>query len=152
PLHYNTNEFVGGFLLGFPRYIFLNNHQIDRTNMTGLREALQSVLELQKYWTAHTTPEMQERAILVRNRIPLFLEPVADAWQFKVQGGPGSGSNNRVPWVRVFNPELSPSPQEGWYAVLLFAADGATVFLSLNQGTTDWSGGRSKPKDQEAVA
>jgi 5-methylcytosine-specific restriction protein B len=119
---------------------------------TGLREAMQSVLELQKHWTAHTTPDMQERGLLIRNRIPALLEPIADVRHFKVEGSAGAGSNSRVPWVRVFRLDMSPSPQKGWYAVFLFAADGGAVFLSLIQGTTDWSGGRGKPKDHEVLA
>jgi 5-methylcytosine-specific restriction enzyme MrcB-like protein len=69
-----------------------------------------------------------------------------------VQGGAGAGYNNRVAWVRVFRPDLSPTPRDGWYVVFLFAADGSAVSLSLNQGTTDWSSGRRLQKDALGIA
>jgi hypothetical protein len=49
-------------------------------------------------------------------------------------------------------PEWSPKATEGWYVVYLFAADGSAVFLSLNQGTTDWINGGAVAKDPKVLA
>ncbi len=119
---------------------------------TELQDAMESVLELQIHYKAHTTPEMQARGELIRNRIPALLRLIADGRQLKVQGGSGAGSNNRVPWVRVYSPDMSPSPQDGWYAAILFATDGSAAFISLIQGTTDWSKGKDKQKNLATLA
>ena len=43
--------------------------------------------------------------------------------------------------MRLFSASRSPSAQEGWYVVYLFAGKGSAVYLSLNQGTTTWTKG-----------
>jgi len=50
-----------------------------------------------------------------------------------------------VPWVRIFDPEHAPTAQNGFYVVLLFAADGSAVFLSLNQGTSEFRSNKMRP-------
>ena len=42
-----------------------------------------------------------------------------------------------MPWARLFDRRQSPTPRSGWYLVYLFAADGSSVALSLNQGVTE---------------
>jgi 5-methylcytosine-specific restriction protein A len=56
---------------------------------------------------------------------------------FKVEGSPGKGNWAETPWVSVFEPSVTTSAQRGFYVVYLFSADGASVHLSLNQGTTE---------------
>jgi hypothetical protein len=114
---------------------------------TELRDALKSVLELQHQWTAVKTPAMDARGGLIRNAIPALLRPRADERNHEVFGSSGAGSNNRVPWVRIFRPDISPSPQQGWYVALLFAADGSAIFIALIQGTTEWERGRGSQID-----
>jgi hypothetical protein len=111
-----------------------------------LTSAIENVLNLQKHWTANKTTDMGNRGEIIRNTIPELLKPLAERYGLKAEGGSGIGKNNRVPWVRVFNPAFSPSPTGGWYAAFLFAADGSAVFLSLNQGTTDRSDGTTTRK------
>src|SRR5688572_8468709 len=117
-----------------------------------LSEAIETVLELQKRWSARKTPDMDTRASLIEHTIPELLTGAAKTDGFNVEGGAGAGFNNRVAWVRVFRPDFSPTPTEGWYAVFLFAGDGSAVFLSLNQGTTDWMKGRSARKDSKTLS
>ncbi len=57
--------------------------------------------------------------------------------EFLVQGSIGRGNMNRVPWVAVFNREITTSAEKGYYIVLLFSEDMSGCFLSLNQGVTD---------------
>jgi hypothetical protein len=116
-----------------------------------LSQALEEVLKYQRSWTAIKTPDMEARGRLIRNTIPELLSESASASGYKVEGSAGAGSNNRVPWVRIFHPKLSPKPTEGWYAVFLFAADASAVFLSLNQGTTSWANGRGTPKEHVEI-
>lgn len=52
------------------------------------------------------------------------------------EGSPGAGRWADVPWLAVFDPAVTISATEGYYAVYLFAYDRPEVHLSLNQGTT----------------
>jgi len=53
--------------------------------------------------------------------------------------------------MRFGSRSRSPRATEGFYVVYLFDALGGTVFLSLNQGTTDFLGGQFVPKPQGVV-
>jgi len=55
---------------------------------------------------------------------------------FLIKGSGGVGNPAFVPWIGVFNPDETTSPQEGIYVVYLFSADMQKVELSLNQGIT----------------
>jgi hypothetical protein len=117
-----------------------------------LTESFGRVLEHQLQWDRRNTPEMQARGLLIRNTIPQLLEASAKQYDLAVQGSDGSGSKNRVPWVRIYSPSLSPVAGIGWYVVFLFAADGSAVFLSLNQGILDWDHGNKIRKNPSEVA
>ena len=54
----------------------------------------------------------------------------------RVVGAPGKGNWAEVPWIGIFNPEVTVSATEGYYVVYLFAADMSTVSLCLAQGVT----------------
>ncbi|MFJ3253881.1 MrcB family domain-containing protein [Streptomyces sp. NPDC086771] len=116
------------------------------------------VLDLQGSWTASNTVEMQERGVIVRQQLPGLLRAhIAqlatalgmDPAEVGVQGSDGTGLKTEVPWVRVFGRDQSPSATTGWYVVYLFSGSGERVYLSLNQGTTVWTGGVFKPRKAE---
>ncbi|GAA2418190.1 DUF3578 domain-containing protein [Streptomyces pulveraceus] len=121
-------------------------------------DLLSKVLELQPSWTATNTEKMQERGVVIRQQLPALMRadaahlaaalrvPIEDAL---VEGRDGTGLKSEVPWVRVFGREESPSSTDGWYVVYLFSASGQRVYLSLNQGTTIWTGGVFKPRRSE---
>ena len=104
-----------------------------------MEEYLDEVLDLQKYWTSQHTAEMNRRKVLVTKLIPESLRnllttlPVSDSW--RVKGSVGMNTPNRIPYIRIFNPEFSAGATKGVYVVFLFAFDGSTMYLSLNQGT-----------------
>jgi 5-methylcytosine-specific restriction protein A len=56
---------------------------------------------------------------------------------YRVTGSPGRGNWAETPWVAVFDRLVTETAQRGFYVVYLFRADGAAVYLSLNQGTTE---------------
>lgn len=105
-----------------------------------IADALQEVIDLQSSYSAGKSEAMLRRAQLVKTSLPAalngFLNKSSDMEGFLAEGSGGIGVNAVVPWTRVYNPEHSPSPQSGWYLVYLFAADGASVSLSLNLGVT----------------
>ncbi|MEU8787888.1 DUF3578 domain-containing protein [Streptomyces sp. NPDC048643] len=101
---------------------------------------------------------MQERGVVIRQQLPDLLRAdgarLSDALgvsldELGVEGRDGTGLKSEVPWVRVFGREQSPSSTIGWYVVYLFSASGQRVYLSLNQGTTIWTGGVFKPRRLE---
>lgn len=72
--------------------------------------------------------------VLVENEAPATVAKlVGDRYQ--TRGRTGIGTPADVPWVGIFPPGSERSAQQGFYAVLLFAKDGSSVYLSLNQGT-----------------
>jgi MoxR-like ATPase len=123
-----------------------------------LQAVLAHVLDLQERWTSSNTPDMQERGRLVRSVGPAAIRSYLSAIQppsttdLATDGSDGTGLKTRVPWIRVFSKRHSPRATKGWYAVYLFAFDGETVYLSLNQGTTEFSGGDFKPRPPNEIA
>ncbi|GAA2474620.1 DUF3578 domain-containing protein [Actinocorallia cavernae] len=101
---------------------------------------------------------MQTRGIAIRQEIPGCLREHTAALaaalgatpdELCIEGRDGTGLKTEVPWVRVSGREQSPSATTGWYVVYLFAASGRRVYLSLNQGTTIWTGGDYKARKPE---
>lgn len=105
-----------------------------------LSNNLQRVLELQEFYSAGTNPEMQERNSIVKDigviQIRELLSGDKDFKKLRVNGSGGVGANATVPWIRISDPAKSVSAQSGWYLVYLFAADGSSAVLTLNQGVT----------------
>src|SRR5436305_793192 len=116
-----------------------------------LQEAFESVLALQPQWTSANTSAMQQRGELIRKEIPTLLRPLGKTLKLEVQGRDGTGLKTRVPWVRLYDRRWSPKATEGWYVVFLFAFDGSSVFLSLNQGTTTFANGDYVPTAYEIL-
>ena len=86
---------------------------------------------------------MEERGLLIRKALPAqlreLLANISPRW--KVEGRDATGQKSEIPWVRVFDAQLSPNARNGWYLVYLFDRPGNRVWLSLNQGTTTWANG-----------
>ncbi|RDA70464.1 DUF3578 domain-containing protein [Hafnia paralvei] len=59
--------------------------------------------------------------------------------EFKVTGSFGQGAISEIPWVGIFNKNITTSAQKGYYIVLLFSADMSSCSLSLNQAVTAYS-------------
>src|SRR5438034_542794 len=54
----------------------------------------------------------------------------------QIAGSGGKGTATLTPWVGVFDPNETTSPEEGLYVVYLWSADLASVTLMLLQGIT----------------
>jgi hypothetical protein len=130
------------------------------TGFRGMQAELERILRLQSAWHYRNTPEMNERGKLVRGEIPGWLRdheselaaaigiPPAD---FFPEGRDGTGRKTRVPWARFGSRERTPSATDGFYVVYLFARDGSAVYLSLNQGTTDFENGEFVRKELKVL-
>lgn len=125
------------------------------TPSDALAEAFAEVLDLQSTWSSSNTPEMQRRGRLVRHTIPTALHEILTAappgFDWSVEGRDGTGLKTRVPWARIYSRTEAPSATGGWYVVLLFAFDGGSVSLSLNQGTTIPGTFRQRPAEELAT-
>lgn len=122
----------------------------------GVPEALEEVLLLQTEWTHVNTDAMARRGQLVRHDVAGWMRSQVPALQAVVppsvddlaaEGRDGTGRKTEIPWARVYSASRSPAATDGWYVVYLFSAEGDSVYLSLNQGTTRWEDGefRSRP-------
>jgi hypothetical protein len=72
---------------------------------------------------------------LLRNASQELAEHVPGG--YLIYGSGGRGTATHTPWVGVFDPDETTSPQRGIHVVYLFAEDLATVTLSIQQGITD---------------
>lgn len=75
----------------------------------------------------------------IRNTIPQnFLETdLIDKNIYSIKASVGQGNWAQVPWVGIFNTKITNSAMNGVYIVYLLAADGKSIYLTLNQGFTD---------------
>jgi MrcB-like, N-terminal domain/Protein NO VEIN, C-terminal len=121
----------------------------------GMDTLLSDVLVSNMFWNSTNTPEMQTRSQLIRKEIPDWLRARSAglvaassiaADDLAIEGSDGVGQKTELPWVRVFSRYRSPRATEGWYLVYLFSALGDRVYLSVNQGTTVWTGDTFRPK------
>lgn len=109
---------------------------------------IKRVLELQKHHTAHASPLMQERGILVRSNLKeciydaiIHIEPLFTQYGLAsaVEGSDGIGRKARSPWIRIFSPQLSPGATNGWYLVIHFSSLGDYFYATLGCGSTEGS-------------
>ncbi|MFF0818313.1 MrcB family domain-containing protein [Rhodococcus sp. NPDC003318] len=115
-----------------------------------MREAIEEVLELQALYDHRKTDAMDRRRELlskviaeeVREALDSSTEMSSLGWS--VEGSNGKGFNAAVPWVRIFDREKSPSATTGAYVVYLFGGKGASAYLTLMSGTSEWSESRKK--------
>jgi hypothetical protein len=110
-----------------------------------LRRVISDILRLQLSYTSANTNDMLERGNLVRsdlkNLIHNKFETIAPiftkaGYSCRVEGSDGIGRKSRSPWIRIFCPELSPTPRDGWYFVIHFSSKGDYFYPTINCGST----------------
>lgn len=77
---------------------------------------------------------------LITKTLPNKLQDLArlpDA-SYTIKGSIGQGNVSEVPWICVFDRQLTESAQHGYYIVYLFNSRMTGVYLSLNQGWTQY--------------
>lgn len=70
---------------------------------------------------------------------------------FLVKGAPGEGNWADVPWIGLFNPEITTSATQGIYIVYLFSTNLQAVYLSLGQGVTEIKGEFGRHREREML-
>jgi hypothetical protein len=74
---------------------------------------------------------------IIANKIPNLLKPyLPSGW--KIIGSDGAGRMAEVPWVGIFDPQITTTATKGIYIVFLFKDDMTGFYLSLNQGITTY--------------
>jgi 5-methylcytosine-specific restriction protein B len=114
-----------------------------------ISELIQRILALQSQYT----PDMKDPVIVERLMLlkqldrqlidacgPTFGSPGGQQWNLSGDVSEGAGNPPKVAWARLTDSSVSPSATSGWYVVLLFAADGSSCVMSLNQGTSSVQG------------
>ena len=76
--------------------------------------------------------------IFFRNEIPnaIYNSGIVASKDYLITGSVGQGNWATVPWVCIFDREITTSATKGVYIVYLLAKDGNTLYLTFNQGCT----------------
>lgn len=70
----------------------------------------------------------------------------------QVKASGGKGVPTLTPWIGIFDPDETESPQEGIYLVYIFTADLTEVVLTLNQGVNALLGKYGDPEARQRLA
>ncbi len=73
---------------------------------------------------------------------------IIDTSRYLIEGSTGKGVYTKLPWIAVFNREITTSAQRGVYIVYLFNTKCTKVYLTLNQGCTDLKNKQKLPNKE----
>ena len=73
-------------------------------------------------------------AKLLRIETPEYIKGILDREDYIIKGSPGMGNWSQLPWIGVFDPNVTKGAQSGYYIVYLFKENMQGVYLSINQG------------------
>ena len=81
-----------------------------------------------------------------RNEIPSYIyrTGIVDSRTHLITGSVGQGNWATVPWVCIFDRNITTTATKGVYIVYLLSKDGKTLYLTFNQGCTDIRNSHSK--------
>lgn len=81
-----------------------------------------------------------------RNDIPSFIYKtgLVDSKTHLIAGSVGKGNWAMVPWICIFDRQITTSATKGVYIVYLLSKDGNTLYLTFNQGCTEIRNTHSK--------
>jgi len=69
---------------------------------------------------------------------PTISAKAAITTKYKIQGSAGQATWAEIPWISIFDSQITTSAQKGYYIVYLFRSDMSGVYLSLNMGWTQF--------------
>lgn len=122
-----------------------------------LQKAFRAVLESAAAFSTTVNPAMRGRedalkdAQLQLNAVLRARNAHDSALQMKVDKGGRQSQFSPTAWIRIYNADASPNAMTGFYLVYLFAADGSRVYLSLNQGTSEWRSNHMRPANDAGL-
>jgi len=134
----------------------LTTYESDRDNP--LRLAIQAVLAAAPDYSSTETPAMRRRDAALGDMMTRLDEIVPELAQglglaslgLRARFGGHQANYSPTAWVRIYAPDYSRTAMEGFYIVYLFATDGSAVYLSLNQGTSEFRSNAMRPVNDRA--
>lgn len=76
---------------------------------------------------------------------------IVDRAQYIIKSSAGNGNWVVVPWICVFDKDITTTARKGFYIVYLFSADMKRVYLSLNQGWTFFKDAYGSKKGKDVI-
>ncbi|HCX8551888.1 TPA: DUF3578 domain-containing protein [Staphylococcus aureus] len=73
---------------------------------------------------------------LVHDKLPKQLKVHIKEDKYSVVGKVATGNYSKVPWISIYDENITKETKDGYYLVYLFHPEGEGIYLSLNQG---WS-------------
>ena len=110
-------------------------------NVEVLAKAIEHFSETLKYLDEKNTPIANNVfAGFVRDAAQKYIKPkvVKNREHFYFKSSPGRPPHwADVPWIGIYDPNVTTTAQHGYYITYLFSIDMKRVYLNLNQGMTD---------------
>ena len=101
----------------------------------------------QNYSRARTEPfKNHEMLDLVNRKLRTAIPSYLLEDNYDVKGSVGKGNWALIPWIAVFDTEITKSATNGFYIVLIPTSDYQSFYLSLNQGWTFFEEGFGREK------
>jgi hypothetical protein len=134
----------------------LTTNETDQGNP--LRHAIHTVLAAARDYSPTETPAMQRRDTALADMVTRLDQVLPELSQglglasleLRARRGGHQASYSPTAWVRIYAHGYSPTAMEGFYIVYLFASDGSAVYLSLNQGTSEYRSNAMRPINDRA--
>lgn len=109
----------------------------ERTGELHIREAIQYILD--HYQEARLS--LFENHKMGNHVRSIFKDIIIDEANLNqdhlyIKGSVGNGRWAEIPWISIFNRDITTTATKGYYIVYLFKADMSGVYISLNQGWT----------------
>lgn len=75
-------------------------------------------------------------SVVIRTELPAAINRLGAIpnGRYKTEGSVGAGNMTHIPWISIFDREITQTAQRGYYIVYLFKTDLTGFYLSLNQG------------------
>ena len=91
-------------------------------------------------------------ADFIRNVISNEIRKIGSiSYDYVIIGSAGQGIWAEVPWIAIFDKKITISAQRGYYIVYLFDAQLQGVYLSLNQGWTQYENKYGKKEGMQKI-
>ncbi|MBO0527482.1 DUF3578 domain-containing protein [Clostridium botulinum] len=105
-----------------------------------LKEFFQQVIN--NYVNVRTGEDFKGHKLgeIVRHDIPGYLKNLdfIDEDIYRIKGSVGQGNWAKVPWIAIMNKSITTTTQNGVYVVYLFSEKMDKLYLTLNQGVTEY--------------
>lgn len=103
-----------------------------------LKNVGHSSADIKKLRRSFKTSELESHSLINEVANSLLIESKLPSKSYLQEGSIGAGNLVEIPWICIFDKEITLSAQNGYYIVFLFRSDMSGVYMSLNQGWTQY--------------